>query len=400
MKIYSNRNVLEAAKARIKWIFDEFENVVVSSSGGKDSTIVFELALAEAQSRGEKLKVLFLDQEAEWQATIDAVREQMEHPDVEPYWLQVPFRLFNATSTEEHWLQCWSPEEEDRWIRPKEDYAITENNLGTDRFSKMFTHIPKAIWPDKRTAFLAGVRAEESPSRAAGLTGTPGHKWVTWVKKLKITQKEENPNLTFYPIYDWSYTDVWKAIHEHGWSYCKLYDHFYRYGVETGKMRVSNVHHETAVWSLFIIQEVEPETYEKLVQRISGIDMAGKMGFADYFPKEVPPMFSGWREYRDHLLDKLIEDEDWKERFKKNFARMELDLAGHNEKGMYKCQARAVLCNDWEGVKMDNFMAAPQNYGIAKANRKARKEATEASDPKDGDLPIVQTHDEHEDSVV
>ena len=39
-KIYENRSVYEAAQERLKFIFDEFENVYVSFSGGKDSGLI------------------------------------------------------------------------------------------------------------------------------------------------------------------------------------------------------------------------------------------------------------------------------------------------------------------------------------------------------------------------
>lgn len=375
MKTFKNENVLDAARKRMRWIFSEFDNVVVSTSGGKDSTVTFQLALEAAREADRlPLKVLFLDQEAEWQATIDSVRQMMEHPDVEPYWLQIPFKLFNATSVDEHWLECWDERKEDLWIRPKESYAITENNFGTDRFSQLFKKIPNVLWPDKKTAFLAGVRCEESPSRTVALTHSLCYKWVTWGKTL-----DPITNVTFYPIYDWATTDIWKAIDDHDWPYCKLYDHFYRYGVATTKMRVSNVHHETAVWALFVLQEIEPQTYERLVHRIEGIDMAGKMGVQDYFPKVVPPMFGDWKDYRDHLLEKLITDLKLNSRFKGMFSRMERDMAGFlDNRGVYKAQVMSILCNDHEGVKVSNFLAAPENYAVVKSNRKLRMELAEA----------------------
>ena len=87
MKIYSNVNVYDAALKRMNWLFDEFPNVVVGFSGGKDSTVVYNLALQVAREKNRlPLRVLFLDQEAEWQSTIDTVRLVMENPDVEPLW--------------------------------------------------------------------------------------------------------------------------------------------------------------------------------------------------------------------------------------------------------------------------------------------------------------------------
>ena len=371
MKVYLDQTVLEAAKERLRWVFDEFETVVASVSGGKDSTVVFELALEIAREKGRlPLKVMFLDQEAEWQATIDAVRVIMENPDVEPFWIQVPFKLFNATSTEEHWLQCWDPKEESRWMRPKESYAVKENTFGTERFSKMFGGIAKALFPPK-TAYVAGVRCEESPTRSAGLTGRASYKWVTWARGLEGNRG----NVTFYPIYDWTTADVWKAIHDHSWPYCRLYDTLYRYGVPTTRMRVSNVHHETAVWSLFVLQEIEPKTYERLVGRISGIDMAGKMGIDDYFPKSLPPMFGSWKEYRDYLLEKLITNEKWVAGFKKTFGMHDEIFEGHkSDQELHSMHVMSILCNDWEGVKLGNYLNAPQNLDLVQAWRTRKRE--------------------------
>ena len=48
MNIYLNKNVYEAAKERIRFVYEEFKNVIVNFSGGKDSTTVLHLALEVA----------------------------------------------------------------------------------------------------------------------------------------------------------------------------------------------------------------------------------------------------------------------------------------------------------------------------------------------------------------
>ena len=44
MKILLQKNVKDAAHERIERLFNEFENVVVGFSGGKDSTCVLNIA--------------------------------------------------------------------------------------------------------------------------------------------------------------------------------------------------------------------------------------------------------------------------------------------------------------------------------------------------------------------
>ena len=47
-QMYSNKNVLEVSKERISFLFDNFKNICVSISGGKDSTVLAYLTLKEA----------------------------------------------------------------------------------------------------------------------------------------------------------------------------------------------------------------------------------------------------------------------------------------------------------------------------------------------------------------
>jgi predicted phosphoadenosine phosphosulfate sulfurtransferase len=352
VRIYGESNVLDEARDRIRWVFDEFPNVIANVSGGKDSTVILHLALEVARERGRlPLRVAFIDQEAEWDATIEIIRAWMYHPDVEPYWYQMPIRLFNATSTTEHWLHCWDQERRADWVHDQDPISIKENVYGTDRFHELFAAIIRHDYPDTPTAYLNGLRVEESPVRFMGLTGTATYKWVTWGR----VEDRRRHHYAFSPIYDWAYTDVWKAIHEHGWEYNRLYDVMHQYGIPIRKMRVSNVHHETAVQSLFFLQEVEPETYQRIVNRISGIDMAAKMGAGDYFVHDLPFMFDSWRDYRDYLLDHLIEDADWRDRFRKRFAAH--DRRFPDAPGMYEAHVQSILTNDFEFEKLQHWEA-------------------------------------------
>jgi predicted phosphoadenosine phosphosulfate sulfurtransferase len=357
MKIYLKENVYDAALSRIRFLFDEFENVVVSFSGGKDSTVILNLALIVAEEKGRlPLKVAFLDQEAEWQNVIDYIRTVMTDKRVEPWWFQIPIRMTNSTSNEQHYLECWKDGGD--WMREREPFALTENVYNTDRFHKMFPAIQKYHWADKPLCVLAGIRAEESTGRLAGLTSDATYKWVTWGKTVHKDLKHYN----FYPIYDWSYTDVWKSIHDNKWSYSKVYDYFYQYGIPPIKMRVSNLHHETAVHQLFYLQEIERDTWNKLTKRLSGINQARHMTQADMFKAgKLPYMFNNWREYRDHLLENLVTDDKYKKKFIHKFKAMDEKYSVMKKiETMYKIQIATILAMDIDLTKIINWEQKPE----------------------------------------
>lgn len=356
MKIYLSDDVFTAARKRVKWLFDEFEDVIVCVSGGKDSTVVFNLCLEEATKRKRlPLPVFFLDQEAEWQATIDYVKKVMYDKRVKPLWLQCPVKLFNATShNKDNWLYCWK--DGDKWMREKDPISIKENVYGTERFKELLGAFIRKEYSGKRTATIGGVRVEESPGRRLGLTQNATYKYITWGKKEGGKNDE---HYVFYPIYDWSYTDVWKAINSNHWAYNKIYDAYYRYGVPVENMRVSNLNHETAVRSLYHLQEIEPETWNKITARIEGVDTTAKIEFKDNFKaiKKLPFMFKTWKEYRDYLLDNLITDEEQYKKFKEMFTHCDKKYFGFPDiDSLIKVEITEILANDYYFTKLKNYL--------------------------------------------
>ena len=141
------------------------------------------------------LRVMFIDQEAEWKATEDYVDSVMRHPDVLPMWFQMPIKMSNATSMFEKWAYCWEDEAEGDWIHPKSDISIHENTFGTMSFLDLFAAILKDTFPGEKACYIAGVRTQESPTRFIGLTSEATYKHVTWGKKLDKVVGQ----YTFYP---------------------------------------------------------------------------------------------------------------------------------------------------------------------------------------------------------
>lgn len=358
--IYLQETVYDAALARIRRLYEEFPEIVVDFSGGKDSTVILHLTLAVAQEYGRlPLKVLFIDQEAEWEMVITYIRQVMARPDVQPLWFQGPFFLFNASSQAEPWLPCWQPG--GPWLRAKEPASLHDNCTGVDRFHALFDALVRTYVPQRPCAHIAGVRCQESPARMKGLTNSATYKDITW----GTNRSAHHGIYTFYPLYDWRWQDVWKAIHTEGWPYCALYDAMYQHGRPMHSMRVSNVHHETALASLTFMQEIEPHMWDAVTRRLAGVNAVKQSRELYAVPKTLPRMFASWTEYRDYLVTHLITDPQLQARFAQQFAQQERAYSAEVLPALVKSQIAALLVNDYHGTKFGSFASSHVRHSLS-----------------------------------
>jgi predicted phosphoadenosine phosphosulfate sulfurtransferase len=368
MKIYHQENVFDAALDRIRFLFHEFPEVVVGCSGGKDSTVVFNLALMVARELGRlPLRVMWIDQEVEWQGTVDMVESIMTRPDVLPMWFQMPMVITNNASSFERYNHCWREADRAKWAHPQHPVAIKENRYGTERFHELFGAIFKVQFAHTPACYISGVRTQESPKRFVALTDTVKYQWITWGKKLDT----KRGHYTFYPIYDWEISDVWKAIHEHGWPYNRIYDRMYQYGIAPVHMRISNLHHETAIQDLMLVQEIEPETWVRVADRIDGANTIKHLKHNSFAcPAELPFMFRSWQEYAEHLIENIVQEPANRAKVRKVMARC-LAVYEHEpiRSEMIRVVINTVLCSDWDFTKVANFEISPPVYGYRRWHR-------------------------------
>lgn len=346
--IRGTATVLEATLKRISFLFDNYDNISLSFSGGKDSTALFHLINEEAKRRNKKFILYFQDQEAEYQATIDFVEWAMMQPNVIPQWYQVPIFMTNAASQQQLFLWAWG--EGEKWVREKHPIAIHSiNKKYPKRFHKFNLWVGQNLkqLPGKSISII-GLRAEESPDRRFVMFGEDSE--LFWIRRKNLPDKPHRA----YPIIDWAYTDVWKYLIENNFKYNKIYDKMYMLGGNLRHFRVSNLVHEKAFRCLTDLQELEPETYDKLEQRLQGVHTAAIYGKEDlvYSIKTLPENFSTWKEYKDFLLNSI--HPELKRIFEYQWSR----FGDTEDPRACKYMVKRILLCDWEGnitMKDDKF---------------------------------------------
>ena len=130
LKKYLKTTVLEEARTRVSYAFDNMKKVYVSFSGGKDSTVMTHLVLEEAKRRNKKVGLLIIDLEAQYRTTIEHVEEVIEEykDNIELYWVALPMRLRNAVSNFSPSWVCWDDNEKHIWVRDPNEKSITDKS--------------------------------------------------------------------------------------------------------------------------------------------------------------------------------------------------------------------------------------------------------------------------------
>jgi len=339
MKTYLNKDVFTTAKERISMLFDNFEDINVSISSGKDSSVLYYLCLQEAIKRDRKIIAFFQDQEAEYANSIIVIKKMMNHPNVIPAWYQVPIYMTNATSYSDYFLYAWGEGEE--WMREKDSNAIKRIDVPyKKRFYEFFDWYENL---NPNAAYLVGLRADESLTRYRAVTKYSGWNGIKWsTVKGKINK--------FYPIYDWTIYDVWKFIYDFGIKYNKIYDYMFLDGYGIYKnMRISNLIHEKSFKCLVDLPKYEPDTYDKLCKRIGGIATASRYASEKlvFSNKKLPKHYKTWLQFRDFLFNSIT-NEEHKKKFEERF------LKQKNTEDVYRQQVGQLLINDYENSKPVN----------------------------------------------
>ncbi len=314
---YLKENVYEALQRRLRFLFEEFDNIYVSFSGGKDSGLLLNMTL-DFQKKyypHKKIGVFHQDFEAQYTVTSEYVEKTFERikDDVEPYWVCLPMATRTALSSYEMYWYPWDDKKQDLWVRPMpmKEYVINlENNpITTYRYrmhqedlAKQFGRWYRKAHGFKKTVCLLGMRASESLQRYSGfLNKKYGYKGNCW-----ISQSFKDVWCAS-PMYDWTSEDVWHANYVFGYEYNHLYDLYYMAGLKVSQMRVASPFNDYSKDSLNLYRVIDPQIWVKLVGRVQGANFAsiyGKTKAMGYRNITLPKGHT-WRSYTLFLLDTL-----------------------------------------------------------------------------------------------
>jgi len=308
-------DVRALALARIHHVYDLFDHVAVSFSGGKDSTVVLNLALEVAQQRGKlPLRVVFFDEEAIPYQVEEYVRRVGERPGVALEWYALPIKHRNACSNTVPYWCTWNPDERDLWVRPLPPEARTTlpgyHATGMEN-CKSIPEISGLLFPPQtrgRACFLLGIRAGESMTRYRAVTNRIEENYI--VKHNSgfggATHVMGWGNLyKGYPVYDWDTEDVWTAPKLLGWDYCEAYDFMEMAGMTHHQQRIAPPYGEQPSRSLWMYHVCFPELWDRMVNRVPGANTAARYSNTTlYGVGGVPdkPTDITWQDFINQLL--------------------------------------------------------------------------------------------------
>lgn len=305
-------NVYEACIKRIEYTFDNFEQVYLSFSAGKDSTVMLHIAGDIARKKNKKFGLLLVDLEGQYKFTIEHAKKMFaEYSDVcEPFWCCCPIALRNAVSVYEPKWVCWDENRKDDWIREKPDEAFDisqfdffHEGMEFEEFVPLFGE-----WysKGKSCACMVGIRADESLNRFR----TIASRVKTTFKNIQWTTKVTENVFNVYPIYDWKTQDIWTY---HGKfknkRYNELYDFMNKAGLSIHQARICQPYGDDQRRGLWLFHLIEPETWAKVVSRVNGANSGAlyvqENGNINGYHKIKKPDGHTWKSFANMLLNSM-----------------------------------------------------------------------------------------------
>lgn len=394
-KVYQDHSVLDAAKSRISETFETLERLYISFSGGKDSTVMMHLVCQEARRRNRKVGVLVIDLEAQYSQTIEHIEEMVsQYADcIDLHWFCGELLLRNAVSDFEPKWVCWDESKRDLWVREKPEQA--------SELSQYDFYIPKMEFEELMVIFgqwyaqgkscgaFIGIRSDESLHRYRAIVS---RKDGLMMNNRKWTTLVSSGLYNVYPIYDWRTEDIWLFHAKHKeLRHNTVYDMMTKAGVKFSNQRLCQPFGDDQKKGLWLYQILEPDTWYKLLNRVSGVNSGAlysqDTGNINGVNRISKPDKYTWQEYTNFLLKSLPKkmQDNYRERFVKFIAGWKKrgydkipDEAPHDLEvkqwaPSWRRMCRCILRNDYYCKGLGQTQPKSEAYGKFKDLQKIRK---------------------------
>lgn len=371
MKVYKDKNVFDASLERIEFAFDNFDNLCVSYSGGKDSTLMIQLVNMIAKKRNRKFDVLFIDMEAQYLMTIEHIKTLKNKLECirDFYWVCLPLSLRNAVSVfEPRWI-CWEKAKKDKWVREMPEFAINEDNniFPFFRYAMEFEEFVPEFekWYQEKKGGMCGsfvgIRCDESLNRFRTIVSQKKDRlkdkpWTTRNKPLKNSY-------SIYPIYDYRTEDVWIATFNNNFEYNYVYELMYKNGLGIHQQRLCQPFGDDQKNGLDQYRAIEAENWDKLLKRVAGVNFGNiycRTSALGNIKSEKPEHLT-WQEWALYLLESIG---IYNKKLEKHYAIKIKKFFTYWEE---KCGCTLDMIEDEADKKMESLKIVPSWRRVARA---------------------------------
>ena len=294
MKKHLDKDVLVLAKERINYVLDNFDSVYVAFSGGKDSLVILELVDEVYKERGikEKVKVIHRDEEFLPESVVEFVDDYVQSGrfDFRYYCLQMSD--FRYVLGKRVGFVKWDARRD--WIRPKPDYAISDEGVYDQYSADQFTTKDGK----GRKCIITGVRAAESLNRLTAICNSPD----TDPNRVQIAKNEKSGVELVRPIYDWEEKDIFKYVMDRELVYCQIYDS----QIWTKQnLRVSSSTGVESCKRLTALKKNYPRYFDQICQIFPDMRLQEKY-WSEYDPTGVMDKYPrGWKGVHQYIKENL-----------------------------------------------------------------------------------------------
>lgn len=365
VKTFLPMDVLTASRQRISLVFDEFEKINLSFSGGKDSSVMFHLVMDEAIKRNRKVTVFFLDWEIQFQMTIDHISEMIEQykDNIEMDWVCLPIVTNNAASMLSPEWTAW--EHGIKHVRTPPEFAITDPTkfpffkASAMTFEEFVPSYGKWFANGEKCACFIGIRTGESLNRWRSIAHKTKKKYNGWNWSTLLADDCWN----IYPIFDWKTEDVWTYNGTFKKSYNRLYSMMHQAGIPVHNQRICEYFSEQSKHSLNLFHAIEPAMWGKILGRVNGANVAAmthnEKGLFTGDGKITKPEGHTWKTFVDMLLKSMPEKTSehyrnkfavWQHWYEERGMEIQEEIEGDlssDDKGSWRRLARVILRGDY-----------------------------------------------------